>query len=135
MTTIGLSYSLVKISTKCAPALMGNQVKIFHFPKELIMIVNKLSHENIFDKNSTKYIKNGVYDIAGIRWSTLWAYKIERKYFSNINTPSINASQSLEMSRLGYPSIKTVPDHGPYKTVMAFPICSIEYFFDVNDMN
>lgn len=25
MTTIGLSYSLVKISTKCAPALTGDQ--------------------------------------------------------------------------------------------------------------
>ena len=25
MTTIGLSYSLVKISTKCAPALLGDR--------------------------------------------------------------------------------------------------------------
>ena len=27
MTTIGLSYSLVKISTKCAPALTDNRVQ------------------------------------------------------------------------------------------------------------
>ena len=35
MTTIGLSYSLVKISTKCAPALIDNG----HEKQELISLI------------------------------------------------------------------------------------------------
>ena len=36
MTTIGLSYSLVKISTKCAPALMSPGWPIGHIPPSIV---------------------------------------------------------------------------------------------------
>ena len=35
MTTIGLSYSLVKISTKCAPALIQARLGMRNFMEEL----------------------------------------------------------------------------------------------------
>ncbi|KYN80014.1 hypothetical protein ATY36_19385 [Vibrio cidicii] len=84
----------------------------------------------MFDKNSPEYISNGVYEIAGIKFSTLWAYKSTRKYFASVNTTSINAEQSNQLTRMGYPSVLVKPDIGSYDKIKAFPIQSIEFYLD-----
>lgn len=42
MTTIGLSYSLVKISTKCAPALYGKRVSVSLLKEKIELIPRDL---------------------------------------------------------------------------------------------
>ncbi|MEH8163908.1 hypothetical protein [Aeromonas allosaccharophila] len=86
-----------------------------------------------YNKDSPEYVSNGVYYIAGITWSTLWAYKKIKPYFSTMNTPTINSNHSILMTKMGYPSINTIPDIGSYEQVKAFPIISIEFF--LNDIN
>lgn len=82
-----------------------------------------------FDKYSKEYMSNGVYNISGITFITLWAWKKSTTRFSEPNTSIVNKAQSLELSRLGYPSIETKPDVSSFETVKAFPLESIEYYF------
>nr|PMK06095.1 hypothetical protein BCU10_03550 [Vibrio splendidus]PMK58101.1 hypothetical protein BCT96_17345 [Vibrio splendidus] len=84
----------------------------------------------MFNKQSPEYLQNGEYNIHGITFSTLWAYKKSRTYMSGTNTPAINTHQSNILTRMGYPSIITVPDIGGFDQVKAFPVQSIEYFID-----
>lgn len=42
--------------------------------------------------------------------------------------PVINTADSHELTKLRFPSIKTVPDVGNIDTVKAFPQVFIEYF-------
>ncbi|MNJ61905.1 hypothetical protein D3C77_577180 [compost metagenome] len=86
-----------------------------------------------YSKDSPEYLENGVYYIAGITWSTLWAYKKTKPYFSTMNTPTINTHHSTLMTRMGYPSINTIPDIASYDYVKAFPVMSIDFFF--NEIN
>jgi hypothetical protein len=84
----------------------------------------------MFNKQSPEYIDNGIYNIYGTTYMTLWAYKKSRSYLSATNTPTINANQSTILTQMGYPSILTSPDIGSFDKVKAFPVQSVEYFID-----
>lgn len=85
-----------------------------------------------FSKSSKEYVENGVYNIGGIMFYTLWAWKKQTSGYSSVNTPVVNTAHSNELTGLGIPSIQTIPDVGDFDTVKAFPQVSIEHFFTVN---
>ena len=82
-----------------------------------------------FSKNSKEYVRNGIYNISGITFYTLWAWKNTSPKYSTVNTPAKNTVHSNELTGLGYPSIQTIPDIGSFDFVKAFPQTSIEFFF------
>ena len=59
MTTIGLSYSLVKISTKCAPALHRKEF-FYAKPSEVKAEMDKLGIESdwYFDVDAKEYLES-----------------------------------------------------------------------------
>lgn len=79
-----------------------------------------------FSKSSVEYRKNGVYEVNGSIWATLWAYKTAKGLTGN--DPKQNTIDSLMLTQRGLESIVTIPDIKRYSEVKAFRVADLEQY-------
>lgn len=74
----------------------------------------------LYQKGVVGYQGNGVYDIDGETWMTIWAWKIENN--KTDNSPAQNTIESNKLTSIGCESIDTVPDNNRWDKVKAFKV-------------
>ncbi|WP_429012991.1 hypothetical protein [Aeromonas hydrophila] len=74
----------------------------------------------LYQKGVVGYQGNGVYDIDGETWMTIWAWKIENNRTDN--SPAQNTIESNKLTSIGCESIDTVPDNNRWNKVKAFKV-------------
>lgn len=72
----------------------------------------------MYHSGMPEYRQNGVYEIDGIFWYTIWAYK--GMFHGHHATPEINTEDSNRLSNMGFPFIITIPDRGPFPEIKAY---------------
>ncbi|MFQ2201047.1 hypothetical protein [Aeromonas hydrophila] len=74
----------------------------------------------LYQKGVVGYQGNGVYDVDGETWMTIWAWKIENNIIDN--SPAQNTIESNKLTSIGCESIDTVPDNNRWDKVKAFKV-------------
>ena len=82
----------------------------------------------IYDKQSPEHRGNGLYEIGGVLWYSVWTFK--NKFGGSRNTGPINQMDAIELSKL-YDFITLVPEIGQFDTVRGFREVELKQFYEI----
>lgn len=84
----------------------------------------------IYDQQSPEYRENGLYEIGGELWFSIWTFK--NKLGGSRNMNFINLTDAVELSKR-YEFITLVPEIGPFDTVRGFREKDLRAFYNIQE--
>ena len=81
----------------------------------------------MLNKESEGYRENGLYEIEGENWMSIWTYKNHNNIIPNDS--EINAKEGKELN-FTYDSMESKPDFGRYNMVLLFIENNLATFYN-----
>ena len=79
--------------------------------------------DHTFSSASVEYVSNGIYNIHGELFMTVWAY---RKHFNDYFLKPVDNVKITNSISCGMKCIKVIPDLGEVKEILAFQINTVK---------
>lgn len=82
-----------------------------------------------FNKTSPEYRGNGHYEIAGVKFMSIWAFK--KKHGITPNSSNVNGKEGQELAAKGGDIHDSTPDVGSFDKVFIYKVTSLEEYYGV----